>query len=90
MRMGLKGACHVSEKSPRMDSCGIRSGRERMPSRTRAFSISVDDSGRLAFAWMNGSDRGHGVVRFQDSIPAPLFSQLTDLIDDDRAAVRAA
>jgi hypothetical protein len=61
-----------------------------MPSRTRAFSISVDDSGRLAFAWMNGSDRGHGVVRFQDSIPAPLFSQLTDLIDDDRAAVRAA
>ena len=60
------------------------------PSRTRAFSISVDDSGRLAFAWMNGSDRGHGVVRFQDSIPAPLLSQLTDLIDDDRAAVRAA
>ncbi len=61
-----------------------------VPSRTRAFSISADDSGRLAYAWMNGSDRGHGVVRFEDSIPAPLLAQLTELIDDDRTAIRAA
>jgi len=60
------------------------------PSRTRAFSISVDDSSRLAYAWMNGSDRGHGVVRFGDAIPTSLLSQLTDVIDDDRTAVRAA
>jgi len=59
-------------------------------SRTRAFSISVDDSGRLAYAWMNGSDRGHGVVRFQDSLPSPLLSQLTELIDDNNTGVRAA
>lgn len=59
-------------------------------SRTRAFSISVDDSGRLAYAWMNGSDRGHGAVRFQDSIPSPLLSQLTELIDGNNTGVRAA
>lgn len=61
-----------------------------MPSRTRAFSISVDESGRLAYAWIKGSDRGHGVVRFVDSIPTVLLSQLTDVIDADRTAVWAA
>lgn len=61
-----------------------------MLSRTRAFSISVDDSGRLAYAWMNGSDRGHGVVRFEDAIPRPLLSQLSELNGDNRTAVRAA
>lgn len=61
-----------------------------MPSRTRAFSISVDDSDRLAFAWMNGSDRGHGVVRIGHSIPASLLSQLVELIDDKKITVRAA
>ncbi len=44
-----------------------------MPSRTRAFSISVSDSDRLAYAWMNGSDRGHGAVRFTDSPPRRCF-----------------
>ncbi len=61
-----------------------------MLSRTRVFSVSVDDSSRLAYAWMNGSDRGHGVVRFDDAIPGPLLSQLVELSGDNRAAVRAA
>ncbi len=59
-------------------------------SRTRVFSVSVDDSGRLAYAWMSGSDRGHGVVRFENSIPTSLLAQITELIDDDKTAVRAA
>jgi hypothetical protein len=61
-----------------------------MPSRTRAFSISVGESSRLAYAWMNGSDGGHGAVRFEDSIPTALLLQLNDVIDDDKTAVRAA
>lgn len=61
-----------------------------MPSRTRVFSVSVDDSGRLAYAWMNGSDRGHGVVRFEGAIPGPLLLQLSELTGDNRTVVRAA
>lgn len=60
-----------------------------MPSRTRLFSISVDDSERLAYAWVNGSDRGHGVVRLSGPIPRPLLSQLLELMGDG-TAVRAA
>ena len=60
-----------------------------MPSRTRLFSISVDDSDRLAYAWVNGSDRGHGVVRLSGPIPRPLLSQLMELMGDD-TSVRAA
>ena len=61
-----------------------------MPSRTRAFSISVGDSDRLAYALMDGSDRAHGVFRFTGSIPRPLLLQIADLTTDANAAVRAA
>ena len=33
-------------------------------SRTRLFSVSVGRASRLAFAWLDGSDTGHGVARF--------------------------
>jgi hypothetical protein len=61
-----------------------------MPTRTRAFSISVGDSDRLAYALMDGSDRAHGVFRFTRSIPRPLLLQLAELTIDADAAVRAA
>ena len=61
-----------------------------LPSRTRMFSVSADNSGRLAYAWMDGSDRGHAVARFEGSIPAPLLTQLLALIDDHKTVVRAA
>ncbi|HYI12057.1 MAG TPA: hypothetical protein VEK57_23585 [Thermoanaerobaculia bacterium] len=33
-------------------------------SRTRVFSVSIGSTDRLAFAWIDGTDRGHGVARF--------------------------
>ena len=33
-------------------------------SRTRVFSISFSSRDRLAYAWLDGSDRGHGVATF--------------------------
>jgi hypothetical protein len=39
-------------------------------SRYRVFSVSVGATSRLAFAWLDGTDRGHGVARF-DGIRAP-------------------
>ena len=43
-------------------------------SRNRLFSLSVGRSSRLAYAWLDGADRGHGVARFDgQSIPARVF-----------------
>ena len=40
-------------------------------SRARVFSVSVGTTNRLAFAWIDGTDRGHGVARFDgDAVPA--------------------
>jgi hypothetical protein len=33
-------------------------------SRNRLFSVSIGHSSRLAFAWLDGADNGHGVARF--------------------------
>jgi len=61
-----------------------------MPSRTRMFSISVGDSDRLAYAWIDGSDRARGVFRFTSAIPQPLLLQLAELTTGGRASIRAA
>jgi len=37
-------------------------------SRSRVFSLTVGSSDRLALAWVDGSDRGHGVVRFDGQV----------------------
>jgi hypothetical protein len=55
-------------------------------SQHRLFSVSVGPRLRLAFAWLDGSDRGHGVARF-DMVRIPgrildgirsITSQFTD------------
>ena len=40
-------------------------------SRTRQFSLSVGRSQRLAYAWLDGTDSGHGVATFDGSIIPP-------------------
>ena len=43
-------------------------------SRNRLFSVSVSGSNRLAYAWVDGTDSGHAVVRFDgQSIPLPIL-----------------
>lgn len=61
-----------------------------MPSRTRMLSISVGDSDRLAYAWLDGSNRSHGVFRFSGAPPKLLLLLLAELTADARASVRAA
>jgi hypothetical protein len=40
-------------------------------SRNRLFSLSVGRGSRLAYAWLDGADRGHGVTRFDgQNVPA--------------------
>jgi len=37
-------------------------------SRHRIFSLSIGTSRRLAYAWLDGTDRGHGVAHFDRGI----------------------
>lgn len=41
-------------------------------SRTRVFSISVSENSRLAYAWLNGNDKGHAVADFDGQIISEL------------------
>lgn len=50
-------------------------------SRNRLFSLSVGSSNRLAYAWLDGSDRGHGVARFDgSSIPRPILFGIHSIV----------
>jgi hypothetical protein len=56
---------------------------------SRIFSVSVGSSDRLAFAWIDGTDRGHAVARFDgDRIPPLVIEQIRETMG--HASVRAA
>lgn len=60
-------------------------------SRTRVVSVSVGTTNRLAFAWIDGTDRGHGVARFDgDSIPARILESIREITDERTVALGAA
>lgn len=62
-------------------------------SRHRMLSVSVGgDSDRLAYAWVDGTDRGNAVERFdRDAIPRRLMQAIVAMANkSDRAALRAA
>lgn len=48
--------------------------------RTRALSVSINATQRIACAWLDGTDRGHAVTRFDgENIPKLLFERLNEL-----------
>lgn len=54
------------------------------------FSLSVGRTDRLAFAWLDGTDRGHGVARFTgEQIPGRILEGIRALFLSD-ALLRAA
>jgi hypothetical protein len=58
-------------------------------SRNRLFSISIGLTDRLAFAWLDGTDRGHGVARFdRERIPSRILDAIRETMG--HAAVRVA
>lgn len=57
-------------------------------SKQRLFSLSVGTNGRLAFAWLDGSDRGHGVEQFDgERIPRRVIAGILEIVWDGRAAI---
>ena len=64
-----------------------------MVSRHRMLSISVaGNSDRLAYAWLDGTDRGNAVAKFdRDTVPIRLMQAIRTLtVDPAHAALRAA
>lgn len=51
-------------------------------SRNRLFSVSVGTSQRLAYAWVDGADKGHGVARFDgDRIPRRVIEGIREIMN---------
>lgn len=62
-----------------------------MQSRTRAFSLSIGASDRLAYAWLDGTDQGHAVARFDGgNIPRRVLEGIEGIVKLGNATVRPA
>lgn len=60
-------------------------------SKHRRLTVSVGRSDRLAYAWLDGADKGHGVARFDGSvIPTRVLEAIRSTIGHVPASVRAA
>ncbi|HRI43681.1 MAG TPA: hypothetical protein PLL78_07385 [Fimbriimonadaceae bacterium] len=58
---------------------------EWLPSRSRMVSLSVHGRGRVAYAWLDGTDKGHGVARFNGKeLPEVLLSVIRSVTDGSR------
>ena len=62
-----------------------------MHSRRRRLSISVGSTDRLAYAWLDGTRKGHGVERFdQLTVPARILEEISRLTNHGTSAIRTA
>ena len=60
-------------------------------SRNRLFSMSVGPSHRLAYAWLDGADKGHGVARFDgENVPPRILEGIRGIMNHGRTSLRAA
>lgn len=58
--------------------------------RNRLFSLSVGANDRLAYAWLDGTDKGHGVARFDGQTVPRLVLDGIESIAGRHAGLRAA
>jgi hypothetical protein len=60
-------------------------------SRHRLFSLSVGVNHRLAYAWLDGTNSGHGVETFDgQQIPNRILDGINSIISNGNASFRAA
>jgi hypothetical protein len=51
-----------------------------LQARNRLFSLSIGATDRFAFAWLDGSDKGHGVARFDGhTVPARVLAGIESI-----------
>jgi hypothetical protein len=62
-----------------------------IPSQHRLFSISLGTSDRLAYAWQDGSDKGHAVARFDgEQIPQRIIDGINAIVNHGYVTLRTA
>ncbi len=60
-------------------------------SRHRLFSLSIGSNKRLAYTWLDGTDKGHGVARFDGtSIPERVLAEILSIMGKSDACLRTA
>lgn len=60
-------------------------------SRKRMFSVSIGKTERLPFAWVDGTDLGNGVARFDGiTVPAKILNGVRETMEGPNAAIRVA
>lgn len=59
-------------------------------SRHRLVSLSIGASNRLAYAWLDGTDKGHGVARFDGNhVPSRVLEAIEAIMAHGNASLRA-
>jgi hypothetical protein len=60
-------------------------------SRNEFLSVSIGESDRLSFAWVDGSDTGYGVCHFDGKkVPRRILDSLPTALKNGDASLRAA
>jgi len=60
-------------------------------SKHRRFSMSIGKRSRLAYAWLDGADKGHGVACFDgESIPPRILQGIASIMNHGDPFLRAA
>jgi len=60
-------------------------------SRDCLFSLSVGQNDRLSYAWLDGTNKGHGVEKFDGQhIPKRILDGITAILNHGNASFRAA
>ena len=60
-------------------------------SRHRRFTLSIGNSNRLAYAWLDGADKGHGVARFDgSSVPPRILEGVRSILNHAGTSFRAS
>jgi hypothetical protein len=60
-------------------------------SRYRRFSLSIGCTDRLAYAWLDGSDKGHAVARFDGAkVPARILEGIQSIMNHANTSVGAS
>ena len=84
-RQSLGFLCALPEGFPQPLLCPDPDGSvglDWIQSRNCMFSISIGASDRLSYAWIDGSDRGHGVARFDgERIPQQIMDGIVGVLN---------
>jgi hypothetical protein len=60
-------------------------------SRHRIFSVSAGEGNRLAYAWLDGADQGHGVARFDGQfVPPRILEGILSIVDHGKTFLWSA